>query len=97
MNFLWGASKEAFKYPLIAWNKVYLPVEVGGLVIRRIGLFNQALLGKWLWHFGKESNRFGCQVIATKYGVTGKGWCTRDLIGSPGCGSIRAGAENFFR
>ena len=88
------------KYPLVTWNKVCLPVEVGGLVIRRIGLFNQALLGKWLWHFGKESNRLWRQVIATKYGVTGKGWCTRDLRGSHGCGmwkSIRAGAENFFR
>ena len=60
------------------WNKICLPVEVGGLVIRRIGLFNQSLLGKWLWHFGKESNRLWHQVIATKYGVTGKGWCTRD-------------------
>ena len=47
-NFLWGASKDVFKYPLVVWDKVYLPVENGGLEIRRIGLFNKALLGKWL-------------------------------------------------
>ena len=42
-NFLWRASKDVFKYPLIAWDKVYLPVESGGLGIRGIGLFNKAL------------------------------------------------------
>ena len=30
-NFLWGSSEEAFKYPLVAWNKVCWPVETGGL------------------------------------------------------------------
>ena len=30
-NFLWGSSEEAFKYPLIAWNKVCWPIETGGL------------------------------------------------------------------
>jgi len=37
---------------LVAWDKVYMPVVAGGLGIRRIGLFNQALLGKWLRRFG---------------------------------------------
>ena len=59
-NFLWGASKDVFKYPLVVWDKVYLPVENGGLGIQRIGLFNKTLLGKWLWHYGKESNILWC-------------------------------------
>ena len=45
-NFLWGASKDVFKYPLVAWYKVCLPIECGGLGIQRIRLFNKALLGK---------------------------------------------------
>ena len=56
-NFLWGASEDVFKYPLVAWDKVCLPVECDGLGIRRVGLFNKALLGKWLWRFGKENHR----------------------------------------
>ena len=67
-NFLWGASEDVFKYPLVAWDKVCLPVECGGLGIQRIGLFNKDLLGKWLWCFGKENNSLWCQVIAAKYG-----------------------------
>ena len=64
---------------LVAWEKVCLLMEEGGLGIRRVGLFNQALLGKWLWWFGKEVHRLWHQVIATKYGVDSGGWCTRDV------------------
>ena len=45
-NFLWGSSEGCFKYPLVAWEKVCLPVEMGGLGIRSVVPFNQALLGK---------------------------------------------------
>ena len=45
-NFLWGSSERSFKYPLVAWEKVCLPIELGGLGIRSAALFNQALLGK---------------------------------------------------
>uniref|UniRef100_A0A7N2KWM9 Nascent polypeptide-associated complex subunit beta n=1 Tax=Quercus lobata TaxID=97700 RepID=A0A7N2KWM9_QUELO len=55
--------------PEVAWKKVCKPVEIGGLGIQKIGLFNQALLGNWLWRFGKESNRLWRQVIVTKYDV----------------------------
>ena len=48
-NFLWGSYEGSFKYPLVAWEKVCLPIEMGGLGIRSVVSFNQALLGKWLW------------------------------------------------
>ena len=64
-----------------------------------VGLLNQALLGKWLLHFRKEYNRLGLQVIATKYGVARRGWCTRGVRGTHECRTwknIRAGAKSFF-
>ena len=45
-NFLWGSSKGSFKYPLVAWERVCLPVKLGGLGIRSVASFNQTLLGK---------------------------------------------------
>ena len=38
-NFLWGRSDEVFKYLLVAWDKVFWPVEASGLGIMRIRLF----------------------------------------------------------
>ena len=67
--------------------------------ISKIGLFNQALLGKWLWRFGKEATHLWRQVIATKYGEDSGGWCIRVVKGTHGCGlwkNIRKGANNFF-
>ena len=51
-NFLWGTSEECFKYSLVAWEKVCLRIEIGGLGIKKLVHFNKALLGKWLWRFG---------------------------------------------
>ena len=53
-NFLWGSSDKCFKYPLVAWEKVCSPLEMGVLGIRKLVHFNQALLGKLLWRFGQE-------------------------------------------
>ena len=55
-NFLWGSSVECFKYPLVAWEKVCLPRELGGLGIWKLAPFNQTLFGKWLWRCGHETS-----------------------------------------
>ena len=84
-NFLWGRSTDVFKFSLVAWEKAVWPVEASGLGIWKIGLFNQALLEKWLWCFGKEVTHLWWQVIASKYREASGGWCTRVVRGTHGC------------
>ena len=65
-NFVGGSSVECFKYPLVAWEKVCLPHVLGGLGIRKLVPFNQALLGKWLWRYDHETSHLWRRVIAIK-------------------------------
>jgi hypothetical protein len=47
-DFLWGGMNDDFKFHLVEWDKVCSPIDEGGLRIRNLRRFNQALLGKWL-------------------------------------------------
>ena len=85
-KFLWRSSEECFKYPLVAWEKVYLPIVLGGLGIRKLVHFNKTLLGKWLWRFGREGTHLWRRVIASKYGEGQGGWNTKICGKAHGCG-----------
>ena len=71
-DFLWSGI-DAPKVPLVEWAKVCMPVQNGGLGIRRLRRFNSALLGKWLWRYGTERDASRRKVIEAKYGDEG-GW-----------------------
>ena len=70
-----------FKYPLVAWEKVCLPLELGGLGIQKLVSLNQVLLGKWLWRYGHETNHLWQRVIVMKYGEGKGGWSTKVVKG----------------
>ncbi|KAL0011247.1 hypothetical protein SO802_006355 [Lithocarpus litseifolius] len=96
-KFLWWSSEECFKHSLVAWEKVCSPLEMGGLGVRKLVHFNQALLGKWLWKFGLEGTSLWWGVIATKYQG---GWTTKDCRKAHGCGlwrGIKFGWERFSK
>jgi hypothetical protein len=45
-EFLWSGMGDETKFHLINWHRVCSPIKVGGLGVRNIIKFNQALLGK---------------------------------------------------
>ena len=55
-DFLWSGIGCEPKLYLVKWAKVCKPLQVEGLGIRRLGSFNSALLGKWLWRYGMETD-----------------------------------------
>jgi hypothetical protein len=74
-DFLWGGLGEEFKFHLVNWDSVCSPVQCGGLAMKNLRLYNKALLGKRLWHFGKERVALWRRLIDLKYGskVGGRG------------------------
>ena len=51
-NFLWGSLGDDPKIHLVKWASVCAPISSGGLGIRKLSLFNEALLGSGFGDLG---------------------------------------------
>ncbi|KAH1119081.1 hypothetical protein GYH30_047754 [Glycine max] len=69
-NFLWGGGSEAAKIAWVNWDTVCLSKNKGGLGIKDLSKFNEALLGKWGWELANNQNQLWARVLLSKYG----GW-----------------------
>ena len=67
-EFLWGDLEERRKIHLVSWSVICKDKKHGGLGLRHLEVFNQALLGKWLWRFPLERESFWRKVIVGKFG-----------------------------
>jgi hypothetical protein len=85
-NFLWGGLGDGFTHHLVGWNTVCSPIDQGGLGVRKVNVINRALLGKWMWRFGREEDLLWRRVIAAKYRVEWGGWISKKAKRAHGCG-----------
>ena len=53
-NFLWGGDKDYKKISGVKWEVICLPKAEGGLGIKEISKFNEALLDKWIWALASD-------------------------------------------
>jgi hypothetical protein len=66
-DFLWVGIGDVFKYHLVNWSKVCNPISEGGLDIKNLMMFNRALIGKWLWHYGIEREAWWRIAVDSKF------------------------------
>jgi len=52
--------------------------------IRNLVMFNQALLGKWLWHYGFEREAWQRIAVDSKFDSLWGGWCSLERAGAFG-------------
>jgi hypothetical protein len=99
-DFLWGGLNDEAKIHLVDWDTVCSPIFDGGLGIRKVRKFNQALLGKWLWRYAHEEGAWWRSILEAKYGSSRGGWRTCDITEPHGVGLwkfICMGWQNFQR
>ncbi|XP_019435270.1 PREDICTED: uncharacterized protein LOC109341752 [Lupinus angustifolius] len=66
-NFLWGNKGGGKGIAWVTWSKVYKPKFLGGLGVRDLSRFSEALLGKWRWRRMIEKYALWVKVIESKY------------------------------
>lgn len=59
-----------------------MPLKEGGLGVRKLSTFNEALLGKWLWRYKVEREISRKRVVLAKYGNEWGDWMTKSMRGS---------------
>ena len=70
------------KMYLVNWSQLCSPIQNGGLGVKNLCRFNQALLGKWLWRYGMKRVAYWRKVVEAKYGNMWGGWCIGAVRGS---------------
>ncbi|XP_058759867.1 uncharacterized protein LOC131633168 [Vicia villosa] len=66
-HFLWGGSEDERKINWEKWEKMCRPIEEGGLGIKKLKAFNDALLGKWIWKTNTEKESLWYRALVNRY------------------------------
>jgi len=67
-KFFWGGCEDHRKLSWVSWTTICSRREVGGLGVRRLREFNDALLGKWCWCLLEERGSLWYKVLVARYG-----------------------------
>lgn len=66
-KFIWSGTKEKQIMSLVCWKKICLPKKFGGLGLRRIKWFCEALRSKVGWKLSMEENKEWIKICKAKY------------------------------
>ncbi|KAJ1700918.1 hypothetical protein LUZ63_000697 [Rhynchospora breviuscula] len=66
-RFFWGKMDDKRYLTPVAWKTICRPCEEGGLGVRDIDMFGEALFMKLVWAMMEEENKLWVQVCKAKY------------------------------
>ncbi|KAJ4730974.1 RNA-directed DNA polymerase (reverse transcriptase)-related family protein [Rhynchospora pubera] len=66
-KFLWGKTDQTRYLTLIGWQKICKPTEYGGLGIKNLEKFGEALFLKMVWSVMADEDKTWVQICKSKY------------------------------
>ncbi|GMI77374.1 hypothetical protein HRI_001406700 [Hibiscus trionum] len=70
-RYWWFGRSNKRGWPLLSWDSLCTPKNVGGLGFRDLHTFNIALLGKQIWHLLSHPDSLLARVLRAKYYPSG--------------------------
>ncbi|TYJ37047.1 hypothetical protein E1A91_A05G349200v1, partial [Gossypium mustelinum] len=67
----WSGKDEERFWIMVPWKTLCKPMDMGGLGIRDVRLFNLALLGRQVWRLINNTDSFCFKVLSSKYFLDG--------------------------
>lgn len=82
-NYLWSGATDSRNMPLIAWDRLTLPSNEGGLGLLQLKVWNRAAFGKLLWKIIANKDCLWVKWAKAMY-LKGKSiWCVQAKDGQP--------------
>lgn len=78
-RFFWGKADKQRYMAYVAWEKITLPLGMGGLGVRDLADVNSALLMKQLWKLAQESQALWVRIVQAKYLPRSELWLSKRL------------------
>jgi hypothetical protein len=72
------------EFHLVKWSNICTLISSGGLGVKNLIQFNQAILGKWLWRYTTEREALWRTVVSIKYDSKRGGRCFKEVEGPYG-------------
>ena len=66
-NFLLGWGHKGRKIRWMKWRTICSPIDAGGLGVKDIKCFNDALLSKWKWRYELSKKGLGRDILDVRY------------------------------
>lgn len=96
-KFLWGTLDKDRYLSMVAWSKICMDVDEGGLGIRNLQLFNEALVLKLVWEMASNSEKLWTQVMRAKYCSRGGFWGVKSKRDASELWRNMQDLKHFFR